>query len=319
MQRFSRALVSAIDLAVQAYARDGKSTGLVTGFQDLDRFIGGLQRSDFVVLAGRPGMGKTALATNIAYNVASAWQGEHNSDDLFLKNRGGVVGFFSFEMSAEQIATRIISAQSNIPADLIFNGNFTPDEFDRIASIARTMEKMPLYIDDTGGVSIHQLAARATQLKRERGLDLLLVDTVQMLQRTTGRSAGSVSKLSTITAGLKSLAKELEVPVVAVSQLSKAKTSRDERPQLNQLDSSLEQDADIVMLLFRPEHELSAREPAAGTEVHFRWETELEAARGRAEIIIYKNRHGPTGSLHLTFDAGVARFSDPLRGMEIQL
>lgn len=311
MQRFSQALFSAVDKAAQAYVRDGASPSLLTGFRDLDRVFGGLQSSDLVIIAAHPGVGKTTLATNIAYNVASAWQGKALPDGNVVTTKGGVVGFFSFEMSAEQIATRIISAKSGIPSDQIFNGGFTTDGFERIADIAKDIQKIPLYIDDTGGVSISQFITRAEQLKRQHGLDLLVIDTVQMLQRATERATGvSSARASTIIAGLKSLTKELGVPILAVSQLTKPKILRDRRPQLTDLDQSFEQNADVVLFIFREDYWLQMEEPTTGSYQHLQWQTDMGNAWGRAEIIIAKNRHGRTGTVQVQFDAATTLFSD---------
>jgi replicative DNA helicase len=313
-QRFSSALTSAVDMAARAYQRDGHLSGLATGLADLDRMMGGLQPSDLIILAGRPGMGKTALATNLAYNVAKHWQGETGADGRVKTVDGGMVGFFSLEMSAEQLATRIISEQTEIPSHRIRRGQIEPSEFDRIAEAARDMETMPLYIDETGGLSIAQLAARARRLKRQRGLDLLVVDYIQLLQGTTRRSSESrVQEVTEITTNLKALAKELNVPILALSQLSRQVESRDDkRPQLSDLreSGSIEQDADVVMFVFREEYYLKNKEPRAGTEEHFKWIADMEAVHGKAEVIIGKQRHGPTGSVALQFKGDVTRFSN---------
>ncbi|HEY0442295.1 MAG TPA: replicative DNA helicase [Xanthobacteraceae bacterium] len=313
-QRFAAALTTAVDMAAKAYQRDGKLSGLATGLADLDRMMGGLQHSDLVILAGRPGMGKTALATNLAYNVARAWQGEVQPDGRVATVNGGIVGFFSLEMSAEQLATRIISEQTEIPSYRIRRGEIDPNDFDRIVAVTREMEDMRLYIDETGGLSIAQLAARARRLKRQRGLDLLVIDYLQLLQGSSNRAAqGRVQEITEITTNLKALAKELAVPVLALSQLSRQVESRDDkRPQLSDLreSGSIEQDADVVMFVFREEYYLKNKEPRAGTEEYFKWQTEMEAVHGKAEVIIGKQRHGPTGTVALQFDANVTRFSN---------
>jgi len=313
-QRFSQALVTAVEMAAHAYQRDGKLSGLATGLRDLDRMMGGLQHSDLVILAGRPGMGKTALATNLAYNIAKAWRGEVKADGRVESVNGGIVGFFSLEMSAEQLATRIISEQTRIPSYRIRRGEIEPGDFDRIAEAAREMETIPLYIDETGGLSIAQLAARARRLKRQKGLDLLVVDYIQLLQGSSRRAAeGRVQEVTEITTNLKALAKELNVPILALSQLSRQVENRDDkRPQLSDLreSGSIEQDADVVMFVFREEYYLRNREPRAGTEEHFKWQSEMEAAHGKAEVIVGKQRHGPTGTVPLQFEADVTRFSD---------
>jgi replicative DNA helicase len=276
--------------------------------------MGGLQPSDLIILAGRPGMGKTALATNLAYNIAKTWRGEVRPDGRMETVNGGIVGFFSLEMSAEQLATRIISEQTRLPSYRIRRGEIEPSDFDRIAEAAREMESMPLYIDETGGLSIAQLAARARRLKRQKGLDLLVVDYIQLLSGSSKRaSEGRVQEVTEITTNLKALAKELVVPIVALSQLSRQVENRDDkRPQLSDLreSGSIEQDADVVMFVFREEYYLRNREPRAGSDEHFKWQTEMELAHGKAEVIIGKQRHGPTGTVALHFEADVTRFSD---------
>jgi replicative DNA helicase len=313
-QRFSQALTTAVDMAARAYQRDGKLSGVATGLRDLDRQMGGLQQSDLVILAGRPGMGKTALATNIAYNVAKAWQGHVRADGRVETTNGGIVGFFSLEMSAEQLATRILSEQAEIPSYRIRRGEIDPSDFDRIAAVASEMETIPLDIDETGGLSIAQLAARARRLKRQRGLDLLVVDYIQLLQGSSKRAAeGRVQEVTEITTNLKALAKELNVPILALSQLSRQVENReDKHPQLSDLreSGSIEQDADVVLFVFREEYYLRNREPRAGTEEHFKWQTEMEAVLGKAEVIVGKQRHGPTGTVKMQFEADVTRFAD---------
>jgi len=313
-QRFAQALTTAVEMAAHAYQRDGRLSGLATGLKDLDRMMGGLQKSDLVILAGRPGMGKTALATNIAYNVAKAWEGGVRADGRLESTNGGIVGFFSLEMSAEQLATRIISEQSEIPSNRIRRGDIEPPDFDRIAATAREMEHIPLYIDETGGLSVAQLAARARRLKRQRGLDLLVVDYIQLIQGSARRAAeGRVQEVTEITTSLKALAKELNIPVVALSQLSRQVENRDDkRPQLSDLreSGSIEQDADVVMFVFREEYYMRNKEPRPGSEEYFKWQTEMEAVHGRAEIILGKQRHGPTGTVPMQFKADVTRFSD---------
>ncbi|MBI3435732.1 MAG: replicative DNA helicase [Proteobacteria bacterium] len=312
-QGFAQALTTAVDMAARAYQRDGRLSGLATGLRDLDRMMGGLQQSDLVILAGRPGMGKTALATNVAYNVAKAWKGGTHADGRIATVNGGIVGFFSLEMSAEQLATRIISEQTEIPSSRVRRGEIDPAEFDTSAAVARDMEAVPLFIDQTGGLSIAQLAARARRLKRQRGLDLLVVDYIQLLQGSTRRAAeGRVQEVTEITTSLKALAKELNVPILALSQLSRQVENReDKRPQLSDLreSGSIEQDADVVLFVFREEYYLRNREPRAGTEEHFKWQAEMENVHGKAEVIIGKQRHGPTGAVSLQFKADVTRFS----------
>ncbi|HSR77540.1 MAG TPA: replicative DNA helicase [Xanthobacteraceae bacterium] len=313
-QRFAQALTTAVDMAAHAYQRDGKLSGIATSLKDLDRMMGGLQKSDLVIVAGRPGMGKTALATNIAYNIARAWRGDVQADGRTATINGGIVGFFSLEMSAEQLATRIVSEQTEIPSYRIRRGEIDTTDFDRIVETARDIEALPLYIDETGGLSVAQLAARARRLKRQRGLDLLVVDYIQLLQGSMRRAAeGRVQEVTEITTSLKALAKELRIPIVALSQLSRQVENReDKRPQLSDLreSGSIEQDADVVLFVFREEYYLRNREPRAGTEEHFKWQAEMEEVHGKAEVIIGKQRHGPTGTVPLQFKADVTRFAD---------
>src|SRR3984893_13418120 len=287
-QRFAQALTTAVELAAHAYQRDGKLSGLATGLRDLDRMMGCLQRSDLVILARRPGMGKSALATNIAYNIAKAWEGDVRPDGRIESVNGGIVGFFSLEMSAQQLATRIISEQTEIPSHRILRGEIDPGDFDRIAEAAREMEQIPLYIDETGGLSIAQMAARARRLKRQRGLDLLVVDYIQLLQGSSRRAQeGRVQEVTEITTSLKALAKELNIPVLALSQLSRQVENReDKRPQLSDLreSGSIEQDADIVMFVFREEYYLKNKEPRPGTDDHITWESERRASTGKEGV-----------------------------------
>ena len=313
-QRFAQALTTAVEMAAHAYQRDGKLSGLATGLRDLDRMMGGLQKSDLIILAGRPGMGKSSLATNIGYNVARVWEGGVRADGQVESTNGGIVGFFSLEMSAEQLATRMLSEQTEIASYRIRRGEIAPADFDRIADAAREMERIPFYIDETGGLSVAQLAARARRLKRQRGLDLLVIDYIQLLQGSSRRAQeGRVQEVTEITTSLKALAKELNIPILALSQLSRAVESRDDkRPQLSDLreSGSIEQDADVVLFVFREEYYLKNKEPRPGTEEHFKWQTEMEPVHGRAEVIIGKQRHGPTGTVALQFKADVTRFSD---------
>jgi replicative DNA helicase len=313
-QRFAQALTTAVENAARAYERDGKLSGLATGLRDLNRMMGGLQPSDLIVLAGRPGMGKSSLATNIGYNIARAWRGEVRADGHITSVNGGIVGMFSLEMSAEQLATRIISERTEIPSSRIRRGEIESGDFDRIAGAAREMEAIPFYIDETGGLSIAQLAARARRLKRQKGLDLIIVDYIQLLQGSSRRAAeGRVQEVTEITTSLKALAKELNLPIVALSQLSRQVENRDDkRPQLSDLreSGSIEQDADVVMFVYREEYYLRNREPRPGTEEHFKWQAEMDAAHGKAEVIIGKQRHGPTGTVQMHFEGEFTRFAD---------
>lgn len=311
---FETALLSAIDMASAAYKRDGHLSGLATGLSDLDRLLGGLQASDLVILAGRPGMGKTALATNIAFNVARAWQGEIQADGSMKTVDGGIVGFFSLEMSSEQLATRIIAEQSEVPSADIRRGKITEDQFAKIVAASREMQKVPLYVDQSGGLSVAQLAARARRLKRQRGLDLLIVDYIQLLQGSSRRGSDNrVQEVTEITNHLKALSKELNVPILALSQLSRQVENRDDkRPQLSDLreSGSIEQDADVVMFVYREEYYLKNRMPKENTEEFFKWQAETDAVHGLADVIISKQRHGPTGTVQLQFADSLTRFSN---------
>src|SRR6187455_2037587 len=313
-QRFSQALTIAVDMAAKAFQRDGKLSGIASGLRDLDIKMGGLQPSDLIIVAGRPGMGKTALATNIAYNVAKAHRAEVQADGTMKSVNGGVVGFFSCEMSAEQLATRILAEQTRIASSMIRRGGIKQEEFDRIRDYTIELEHLPLFVDETGGLSISQLTARARRLKRQRGLDVIVVDYIQLLQGSGKRgNENRVQEVTEITTNLKALAKELNVPIIALSQLSRQVENRDDkRPQLSDLreSGSIEQDADVVMFVFREEYYLKNKEPRMGSEEHFKWIAEMEQVHGKAELILGKQRHGPTGTVQLHFDANVTRFSD---------
>jgi replicative DNA helicase len=316
-QKFETALTTAVDMAARAYQREGKLSGLATGLKDLDSKMGGLQSSDLIIVAGRPGMGKTALATNVAYNVARAWRGEVQADGHISTVNGGIVGFFSLEMSAEQLATRIIAEQSGIPSSTIRRGGINERDFEKIKDVAIELQHLPFFIDETGGLTVAQLAARARRLKRQKGLDLLVIDYIQLLQGSTRRSQENrVQEVTEITTNLKALAKELNVPIVALSQLSRQVENRDDkRPQLSDLreSGSIEQDADVVMFVFREEYYLSNKEPRPGTDEYTKWQVEMAAVHGKAEIIIGKQRHGPTGTVNVQFDAAVTRFDNLAR------
>jgi replicative DNA helicase len=313
-KNFEKALTTAVDMTAAAYQRDGKLSGLSTGLRDLDSKLGGLQASDLVVLAGRPGMGKTALATNIAYNVAKAWRGDVRADGHMGTVNGGIVGFFSLEMSAEQLATRIISEQTGISSSKMRRGDIDDALFEKIKDRVIEIQHLPLFIDETGGVSVAQLAARARRLKRQRGLDLIVIDYIQLMQGSTRRAMeGRVQEVTEITTNLKALAKELKVPILALSQLSRQVESReDKHPQLSDLreSGSIEQDADVVMFVYREEYYLMNKEPRPGTVEHEKWQADMEAVLGKAEVIIGKQRHGPTGTVNLQFNAEVTRFAD---------
>lgn len=313
-ETFDVAADTAIDRAAQAYQRDGCLSGLATGLKDLDAKMGGLQPTDLIVIAGRPGMGKTSLATNIAFNIASARQRATLRDAAAQQPEGGIVAFFSLEMSSEQLATRVLSEQAEVSSSSIRRGEIGETQFDRLLHVRERMRRLPLFIDQTGALSIAQLAARARRLKRQRGLDLVIVDYIQLMQGKLQRGAQNrVQEVTEITTGLKALAKELNVPVVALSQLSRGVENRDEkRPQLSDLreSGSIEQDADVVMFVYREEYYLKNREPKPGTGEHLAWEDEMRDAHGKAEVIIAKQRHGPTGTVAMTFQGEFTRFFD---------
>ena len=301
-------------MAAKAFQRDGKLSGIATGLRDLDIKMGGLQPSDLIIVAGRPGMGKTALATNIAYNVAKAHRAEIQADGTSKSVNGGIVGFFSCEMSAEQLATRIIAERTGIPSSTIRRGGITEGDFDKIRDYSIELQSLPFYVDETGGLSISQLTARARRLKRQKGLDLLVVDYIQLLQGSGKRGNDNrVQEVTEITTSLKALAKELNVPVIALSQLSRQVESRDDkRPQLSDLreSGSIEQDADVVIFVYRDEYYLANKEPRVGTPEYEKWQLDMSLVHGKAEVIIGKQRHGPTGTVELQFDAAVTRFGD---------
>ena len=312
-QSFLTAVTDAVKVANAAYQREGGLAGVSTGLIDMDKKLGGLHRSDLLILAGRPSMGKTSLATNIAFNIARAYKkgittsGEEGAVD------GGVVGFFSLEMSAEQLASRILSEVAEIPSNQIRRGDFTESEFRQIVDAAKELEAAPLFIDDTPALPISQLAARARRLKRTHGLDALFVDYLQLV-RGTGRSENRVNEISEITMGLKAIAKELDIPVVALSQLSRQVENReDKRPQLSDLreSGSIEQDADVVMFVFREEY-YKEREKPGDHELDKmgQWQEEMERLHGKAEVVIGKQRHGPIGTVELSFEGQFTRFGN---------
>jgi replicative DNA helicase len=312
-QKFSQALTIAVDLAAKAFQREGKLSGISTGMRDLDTKMGGLQHSDLIIVAGRPGMGKTSLATNIAYNVAQAYVPELQADGTMKAANGGVIGFFSCEMSADQLATRIVAERTGIPSSHIRRGGISEADFEKIREVSIELQSLPFYVDATGGLSIAQLMARARRLKRQKGLDLLVIDYIQLLSGSGKRSDNRVQEITEITTSLKALAKELNVPVIALSQLSRQVESRDDkRPQLSDLreSGSIEQDADVVLFVYREEYYLAMKEPRPGTPEHEKWQLDMSLAHGKAEVIIGKQRHGPTGTVDLAFEASVTRFGD---------
>lgn len=315
------AALMALTSAEAALKRDSHVVGVTTGFRDLDQMLGGLHRSDLIILAGRPSMGKTALATNIAYNAAAAYKkvtDEHGQEF----EEGGKVLFFSLEMSAEQLAARILSEQSEVPSDHVRRGQISMEQFDRVAVAAQSLSRIPLFIDDTPALTITGLRQRARRVKRQHGLHLIVVDYLQLLQGSSDkRSDGRVQEVSEITRGLKTMAKELDVPVLALSQLSRQVEQRDsKRPQLADLreSGSIEQDADVVTFIYRPEYYLQRDHPtqhANESDEKFQDRSEkhnakLAEARNVAEVDIAKQRHGPVGKVELHFNGDLTRFSD---------
>ncbi len=298
----------AIDHAEKAFKSDGHVTGVTSGLMDVDKKLGGFQNSDLLILAGRPSMGKTALAVNWAFNAAKAYADSGGE-------QGARVAFFSLEMAAEQLAGRILSDQSGISGDAIRKGNIKQDDFRAFVEASQRMAQVPLYIDDTPALSIGAVRTRARRLKRQHGLDMLVIDYLQLL-RGNGSKRGQenrVQEVSEITQGLKAIAKELQIPVIALSQLSRAVEQReDKRPQLSDLreSGSIEQDADIVMFVYREEYYLSRTEPDPGTEKHMQWQESMERAHNIGECIVAKQRHGPIGIVKMYFDPNFTRFSD---------
>ena len=310
---FLRAVTEAVDVANAAYQREGGLAGLATGLTDLDQKLGGLHRSDLLILAGRPSMGKTSLATNMAFNIARRYRRGRLPDGTEGAVDGGVVGFFSLEMSSEQLASRILSEAAEVPSQLIRRGDLTEEEFRRFVDAAKELESCPLYIDDTPALPISQLAARARRLKRTHGLDVLFVDYLQLVRPATARDS-RVNEVSEITQGLKAIAKELDIPVVALSQLSRQVEAReDKRPQLSDLreSGSIEQDADVVMFVFREEYYKEREKPADhDLDAMAKWQDEMERVHGKAEVIIGKQRHGPIGTVELSFEGQFTRFGN---------
>ncbi len=314
-EAFKASMNKALAMAEVAYKREGRLAGVTTGFTDLDKLLGGLHPSDLVILAGRPAMGKTALATNIAYNAAYSYKQSQGAE-------GAVVGFFSLEMSSEQLASRILSEQTNISSDAMRKGQISNDEFTRLVQASNVLNDIPIFIDDTPALTVSALRTRARRLKRQHNLGLVVVDYLQLVSSTLGsRTDNRVQEVAEITRGLKTLAKELNVPVLALSQLSRQVESReDKRPQLADLRESgtIEQDADVVMFIFREEYYVDQKKPmqrddeddirfAARTE---KWMERKEKVANLAEAIIAKQRHGPVGAVTLMFQGKYTRFGN---------
>ena len=312
---FENALIKSIEMASAAFSRDGHLSGTSTGLVDLDRQLGGMHRSDLIILAGRPSMGKTSLATNIAFNIAKKFKREKDDNGIEKTTEGGVVGFFSLEMSSEQLATRLLAEHSQVPSHKIRRGDITAEQYEHIRDSADEISRLPLHIDDTGGISIGALSARARRLKRMVGLDMIVVDYLQLLTGGAGMNSSTnrVQEVSMITQGLKSLAKELDIPVLALAQLSRQVEQRDDkRPQLSDLreSGSIEQDADVVMFVYREEYYVARSEPSEGTEEHLKWQEDMEQLHGKAEVIVGKQRHGPIGTIKLSFNPDLTKFGN---------
>jgi len=302
--KFDEAMKQTIEMASAAYKNEGGIVGVPTGLRDLDDRLGGLHQSDLIIIAGRPSMGKTSLATNIAFNAAQKIQ-ENGSKSS--------VAFFSLEMSSEQLSTRIISEQARISSNDIRRGRISDDQFDKFLETSKNISELPLYIDETPAISIAALSNRARRIKRLFGLDMIVVDYIQLMRGTTFNKDGRVQEISQITQGLKAIAKELSVPVVALSQLSRQVEQRDDhKPQLADLreSGSIEQDADVVMFVYREGYYLQRKEPREATVEHAEWQAKMNEVSNLAEIIIGKQRHGPTGNIMLEFEAMFTKFKD---------
>ncbi len=309
---FKQALADAVDTAAAAYERDGGLSGISTGLQSLDRTLGGMHPSDLIILAGRPSMGKTALSTNIAFDVARNYQFEIQPDGTKKTTKGGVVAFFSLEMSAEQLATRLIADYTGIPGFMIRQGTIDSTQYEEIRDAVLEIQSLPLFIDDTGGLPIAALAARARRLKRTHGLDLIVVDYLQLVTSSKA-GEGRVQEISDVTQNLKALAKELDVPVIALSQLSRQVENReDKKPQLSDLreSGSIEQDADVVLFVYREAYYKEREKPREDTPEYLAWEEEFRRIEKLAEVIIGKQRHGAIGTAKMAFDGARTKFSD---------
>ncbi|WP_417491960.1 replicative DNA helicase [Maricaulis sp.] len=311
---FKQALTESVETAAAAYERDGGLSGISSGLKALDDKLGGMHPSDLIILAGRPSMGKTALATNIAFDVARNYASEEQPDGTMKTTKGGVVGFFSLEMSAEQLAMRLIADYTGIPGYMIRQGTIDATQYEEIRDAVLEIQSLPLYIDDTGGLPIGALAARARRLKRTHGLDLIIVDYLQLVTSSRNRPGDSrVQEVSEVTQNLKALAKELEVPVIALSQLSRNVESReDKKPQLSDLreSGSIEQDADVVLFVYREAYYKEREKPREDTPEYLAWQEEFRVIEKLAEVVIGKQRHGAIGTAKLAFDGARTKFSD---------
>ncbi len=307
---FHEALRRAVESAEKAQARGGRISGVTSGFTDIDQLLGGLQPSDLLILAGRPGMGKTALGTNMAFHAARAYIQDMEAGAEIP--RGSPVLFFSLEMAAQQLSARILAEQTEIEMWKIRNGRFSESEWEKFVLTMQELSTLPLFIDDTGGISIAQIAARARRMKREKKIGLIIIDYLQLVEPSR-RQENRVQEITEVTKGLKTLAKELNVPILALSQLSRGVDSRDDkRPILSDLreSGSIEQDADVVMFVYREEYYLKSREPDPSSAEHAKWLEKCERAHRRAEVLVEKHRHGATNKIDLYFDDRFTRFSN---------
>jgi replicative DNA helicase len=323
VKSFADAAIESIKNIELALNSGGHLSGITTGLDGINTKIGGLHRSDLTILAGRPGMGKTSLATNMAFSAAQRYQRDIEDGIAPDKSAGAAVAFFSLEMSADQLATRILAEQSGISSENLRTGRISKQEFQQLARASGELSALPLYIDDTPGLTIAALRTRARRLKRQKNVGMIVVDYLQLLQGSGKGSSGDnrVQEISEISRGLKQLAKELHVPVLALSQLSRAVEQReDKKPMLSDLreSGSIEQDADIVLFVFREDYYVAAREPKRAMdgddakifEAHEQWQRDMERVYGTAELIVAKQRHGSTGKVRMRFDARVTKFSD---------
>ena len=305
-KKFSTSLVEAINSAESAYKREGQLSGIATGFTDLDQLLGGFHKTDLIILAGRPSMGKTALATNIAFKMVKT----KSIDD---ENKKNIVGFFSLEMSSEQLATRILAEDSSISSEKIRRGQLNSNDFQKIVKSSQTLGDLSLYIDDSPNLSISALRTRARRLKRKYGLNAIVIDYLQLIRPSLSRPDNRVLEIAEMTRNLKSLAKELNIPVLCLSQLSRQVEQRDDkRPQLSDLRESgaIEQDADVVMFIYREEYYIERKEPSPGTEDYQKWQEKMAKIHNVAEVLVAKQRHGPIGKVNLHFEGSITKFSN---------
>ena len=303
--KFDQALKQTLDMASNAYKNEEGIVGVPTGLKDLDDRLGGLHKSDLVIIAGRPSMGKTALATNIAF---------HASQKIRDTGKKSSIAFFSLEMSSEQLSTRILAEQSRIKSNDIRRGKISEEQFEQFLETSKNISDLPLFIDETPAISIAALSNRARRIKRKHGLDMVVIDYIQLMKANNTKD-GRVQEISEITQGLKALAKELSVPVLALSQLSRAVEQRDDKkPQLSDLreSGSIEQDADVVMFVYRESYYLERKEPRPATVEHAEWQAKMNEVSNLAEIIISKQRHGPTGNIMLEFESMFTKFKDAI-------